>query len=61
MKNNLNPLTDSIFIEDKDSPYANVITVLKGNENDERVQKLVKALQSRKKLKNLLKKNIRDL
>ena len=48
MKNNLNPLTDSIFIEDKDSPYANVITVLKGNENDERVQKLVKALQSEK-------------
>ena len=48
MKNNLNPLTDSIFIEDKDSPYANVITVLKGNENDERIQKLVKALQSEK-------------
>ena len=48
MKNNLNPLTDSIFIEDKDSPYANVITVLKGNENDERVQRLVKALQSEK-------------
>ena len=48
MKNNLNPLTDSIFIEDKDSPYANVITVLNGNENDERVQKLVKALQSEK-------------
>lgn len=48
MKNNLNPLTDSIFIEDKDSPYANVITVLKGNENDERIQKLIKALQSEK-------------
>ena len=48
MKNNLNPLTDSIFIEDKDSPYANVITVLKGNENDEIIQKLVKALQSEK-------------
>ncbi len=48
MKNNLNPLTDGIFIEDKDSPYANVITVLKGNENDERIQKLVKALQSEK-------------
>ena len=48
MKNNLNPLTDSIFIEDKDSPYANVIAVLKGNENDEIIQKLVKALQSEK-------------
>lgn len=37
-----------ILIEGKDSPYVNIITVLKGNENDERVKKLVKALQSEK-------------
>ena len=34
--------------EDKNSPYANVVTVLKGNENDPRIQKLMKALQSEK-------------
>lgn len=48
MKNNLNPVTDGILIEDNDSPYANIIVVLKGNENDERIQKLIKALQSDK-------------
>ena len=37
-----------ILIEGKDSHYVNVVTVLKGNENDERVKKLVKALQSEK-------------
>lgn len=37
-----------VFVEGKDSPYANIITVLKGNENDERIKKLVKALQSDK-------------
>ena len=37
-----------ILIEGKDSPYVNIVTVLKGNENDERVKKLVKALQSEK-------------
>ena len=36
------------MIEGKDSPYVNIVTVLKGNENDERVKKLVKALQSEK-------------
>ena len=37
-----------ILIEGKDSPYVNVVTVLKENQNDERVKKLVKALQSEK-------------
>ena len=37
-----------ILIEGKDSPYVNIITVLKGNENDERVKNLVKAVQSEK-------------
>ena len=38
----------AIFVEGKESPYANIITVLKGNENDERVKALVEALQSEK-------------
>ena len=44
-----------ILQEDKNSPYANVVTVLKGNENDPRIQKLMKALQSEK-----VKKYIED-
>lgn len=39
---------DSIAVEDKESPYANAITVRKGDEQDEDVQKLIKALQSDK-------------
>ena len=39
---------DAILVESKDSPYANIVTVLKGNEADPRVAKLVKALQSEK-------------
>ena len=37
-----------ILIEGKDSPYVNVVTVLKENQKEERVKKLVKALQSEK-------------
>lgn len=44
----INPATDSILLEGKDSPYANIISVKKGNEADERVAKLLKALQSEK-------------
>ena len=39
---------DTILVEDKDSPYVNIVTVLKGRENEEKIQKLVKALQSEK-------------
>lgn len=42
----LNPLTDALFIEDKDSPYANVLTVRPDNQNDAAIQELVKALNS---------------
>nr|WP_245588290.1 MetQ/NlpA family ABC transporter substrate-binding protein [Brackiella oedipodis] len=42
----LNPVQDALLIEDKDSPYANLLAVNKGNENDPKVQKLLKALQS---------------
>lgn len=36
----------AIFREDKDSPYANIIAVRKGDENKDAIKKLVKALQS---------------
>lgn len=43
---NLNPTKDAIFIEDKDSPYANVLAVRAGDENRPEIQKLMKALNS---------------
>jgi len=39
---------DTILVEDKDSPYVNIVTVLKGRESEEKIQKLIKALQSEK-------------
>ena len=39
---------DTILVEDKDSPYVNIVTVLKGREGEEKIQKLIKALQSEK-------------
>lgn len=41
----LNP-KDALFTESKNSPYANIIAVKKGNENNPAVQKLVKELNS---------------
>ena len=42
------PTKDALILEDKDSPYANIIAVRKGEEQDEKLQKLLKALQSEK-------------
>ena len=42
----LNPLEDALLIEGADSPYANLVAVKEGNENDPRVEKLIKALNS---------------
>ena len=42
----LNPVKDALVIEDADSPYVNILVVKEGNENNEAVQALVKALQS---------------
>ena len=42
----LNPLEDALFIEDKESPYANVLVAREDNQNDEAVQKLNAALNS---------------
>lgn len=43
---NLNPTKDSLFTEDKDSPYANVIVVKEGNENAAWAKALDKAITS---------------
>ena len=46
MEAGLNPLKDAIFLEDKDSPYANILAIHEGDENRPEIQALVKALQS---------------
>ena len=45
---NLNPAKDSVFIEDKESPYANILVVRVGHENDPKIKALIQALQSDK-------------
>ena len=42
----LNPLKDALFIEDKDSPYANILAVRAGDENRPEIKELQQALQS---------------
>lgn len=42
----LNPTKDALFIEDKESPYVNVLVVKKGNENKDAIKKLAKVLNS---------------
>jgi D-methionine transport system substrate-binding protein len=43
----LNPIKDSIAIEDKKSPYVNVIAVRKGDENKKAIKTLVDVLHSK--------------
>ncbi len=45
---NLSPAKDSIILEGKESPYANILVVRKGDEKKEDIQKLLKALRSEK-------------
>lgn len=42
----LNPLKDSLFIEDKDSPYANIIAVREDNKDTDKIKALTKAINS---------------
>lgn len=42
----LDPSKDAIVLEDKDSPYANVVAVRKGEETQEKFQRLIKVFQS---------------
>lgn len=43
----LNPLEDSIAIEDSESPYVNIIAVREGDENTETIKALVEVLKSK--------------
>lgn len=55
IENGLNPVEDSIAIEDADSPYVNVLAIRKGEASNEAYQKVLKAIQSDK-----VKKFIQD-
>jgi D-methionine transport system substrate-binding protein len=44
----LNPLEDALLLEGADSPYVNIIAVKKGNENNPKIEALIKALTSAK-------------
>ncbi|NLB53670.1 MAG: MetQ/NlpA family ABC transporter substrate-binding protein [Syntrophomonadaceae bacterium] len=46
LEGGLNPIKDSIFMEDKDSPFANIIAVKKDKKDDPAIQKLGAALNS---------------
>ena len=48
MEAQLNPVKDSLFTEPKDSPYANILAIRKGDDKRPELQKLDKALTSRK-------------
>ena len=52
----LSPVADALFIDGAESPYANVVAVRKGNENDPRILALKEALQSQK-VKDFILKN----
>lgn len=45
--NGLNPMEDSISLEDKESPYVNIITVRAGDETKPEIKKLVEVLTSK--------------
>lgn len=42
----LNPVTDSLFIEDANSPYANLLVAREDNKDSPAIKKLVAALNS---------------
>lgn len=42
----LNPTKDALFIEDKDSPYTNIVVTRPDNKDSDAIKKLVKALTS---------------
>ncbi|MCI6911385.1 MAG: MetQ/NlpA family ABC transporter substrate-binding protein [Veillonellaceae bacterium] len=44
----LNPVKDSLYIEDATSPYVNIVAVRQGDEERPEIKALIKALQSEK-------------
>ncbi|MFJ7731845.1 MetQ/NlpA family ABC transporter substrate-binding protein [Lysinibacillus sp. NPDC097231] len=45
--NGLNPLEDAISLEDKESPYVNIVAVRKGDETKQEIKKLLEVLKSK--------------
>ena len=45
--NGLNPIEDAISLEDKESPYVNIIAVRKGDETKPEIKKLLEVLTSK--------------
>ncbi|WP_107924173.1 MetQ/NlpA family ABC transporter substrate-binding protein [Lysinibacillus parviboronicapiens] len=45
--NGLNPMEDAISLEDKESPYVNIITVRAGDETKQEIKKLLEVLTSK--------------
>ena len=48
MNADLNPMNDALFIEDKTSPYVNIIAVRDGDENRDEIKKLLTTIKSDK-------------
>ena len=48
MNADLNPMKDALFIEDKTSPYVNIIAVRDGDENREEIKTLLTVIKSDK-------------
>lgn len=53
LESGLNPIKDSILIEGANSPYANIITVMKENLDSEKTKIILQVLQS-EKVKNFI-------
>lgn len=56
MQADLSPLQDALVLEDKNSPYINILAVRKGEENREDIKTLKSAMTSEKMRAFLLKK-----
>ncbi len=54
-----NPVKDSIIIENENSPYANIVTVITGREKDEKIKALIEVLQT-DEVKEFIKKQYKD-
>lgn len=48
MNADLNPMKDALFIEDKTSPYVNIITVRDGDENRPEIKTLLETIKTEK-------------
>ena len=53
MNANLNPMNDALYMEDKTSPYVNIVVVRDGDENRAEIKALLETLRS-DKVKNFI-------